>query len=475
MDFNKSIKSIPDDFVIAIFPEEGISVTGSDLRRYSGICASSLQKNGHKRIGIKMGNSPEFLYLLSGALRAGVKVTIINVFEDFKADYPTFNRESAAEIINSADDTPSFQEYSWGTEEPMIAINTSGTGGEKKLVEKCIWNFLGGNGINPFLRLILRAFGIRVYNCSPWYHNTGIALLLLSLAGVLVTQITAERYKPERMRQNINTILPNAIITTPTMLLRSVKCGKMALLAYIICTGEPLSETTINCLEENGGGQLLYNAYGTTETATISHLVYLFESATLSSKAIATILHITGFGGPVFNKQTSKPFCVGSLAKKVEVKIIKDGKEAKDGIPGQIHVRTKTMIDQWKDGFLNTGDLGFYKEGLLYICGRSLNVINRGGEKIIPADIKRVIENMENVKSCVVFGIPSETHGEDICAAIESDNGAEVVKASDFEHSLPKHMIPQHFLFLDSFPVTESGKVNLSILKSLAETRLSQS
>ena len=104
-----------------------------------------------------------------------------------------------------------------------------------------------------------------------------------------------------------------------------------------------------------------------------------------------------------------------------------------------------------------------------------MNVINRGGEKIIPADIERVIENMENVKSCVVFGIPSETHGEDICAAIESENAAEVVKASDLEHLLPKHMIPRHFIFLDSFPVTESGKVNLSILKSLAETRLSQS
>ena len=60
------------------------------------------------------------------------------------------------------------------------------------------------------------------------------------------------------------------------------------------------------------------------------------------------------------------------------------------------------------------------------------------------------------------------THGEDICAAIESENGEPVVSREMLSGLLPKYMLPQHFLFLDKFPLNASGKTDLAALRACA-------
>ena len=174
---------------------------------------------------------------------------------------------------------------------------------------------------------------------------------------------------------------------------------------------------------------------------------------------LTSFLRLSGLGGVIFNKKTRIPYCAGRIHKNVDVKVTQ---------AGEIMVRSKVMIGGSETGHFKTGDIGYVDNGLLFITGRSGYVINRSGEKISPLDIEQVIAKMEGVKSVLVFGIPSTTHGEDICAAIESDGGAEVVKASDLENALPKYMIPQRYLFFDRFPLTESGKVNLKKLRTFA-------
>ena len=464
MDFNKTIGSIPDGFEIALFPELGISVTGASLHQMSGKCAAWLQERGLKSIGIHIANYPEFLYLFAGAMRAGVKVVLLNALAEIGTDlpFPVFDREKVAGITGGQGNAPaSFSPYVWKSGEPIVSIMTSGTSGEKKLIDKSFDNFFGARGVRPGIRFLIRLFRIRVYNCSPWYHNTGMCLLLLNLSGGLFTQITAGRFNPEKMRHNINGTLPNYIITTPTMLYRCVSCGETRLPSYIICTGEHLSESTIDLLEINGGGQLLYNSYGTTETGAVSALTYVFDSVRMSGRIVEAALRLTGFGGAVFNKKTRRPGCAGEILKKADVKISGDG---------EVLVRTKIMTggSGTGTGYHNTGDIGFVENNLLFLTGRRGYVINRSGEKIVPDDIAKVLARMEGVKSVQVFGISSETHGEDICAAIESESGEKVFELSDLNGVLPNYMLPQHLLFLGSFPMTPSGKVDLSALKALA-------
>lgn len=126
------------------------------------------------------------------------------------------------------------------------------------------------------------------------------------------------------------------------------------------------------------------------------------------------------------------------------------------------------------DGRLhNTGDIGFLKDNLLFITARSSGIINRSGEKIDPSDIEKVLSGLAGVRSVAVFGIPSRTHGEDICAAIESDGGAPVIDRASLVDKLPNYLIPSHLLFFDRFPMTGSGKVDLTRLRATAIGRLS--
>lgn len=460
IDFNKTIGSIPDGFETVLFPELGISITGASLRQYSGICAAWLQEQGHKTIGIHIANYPEFIYLFAGAMRAGVKVALLNALNDVETDVPVLERDKVAEIIENQGSSPAeFSPYEWGIDEPVISIMTSGTSGGRKRIDKSFKNFYGTKGVRPGWKTLIKLLRIRIYNCAPWYHNTGICLVLLNLSGCLFTQITSGKFNPENMRQSINSTLPSFILTTPTMLYRCVSCGKTELPSYIICTGEFMPDPVIDLLERNGGGQLLYNTYGTTETGPISQLTYVFDSIKLSGRIVETILRLTRLSGAIFNKKTRLPHCAGKIYKKADVKIAQSG---------AITVRTKVMTGKSETIYLDTGDIGYIEKQLLFFSGRRGFVINRSGEKILPHDIEKVIAKMEGVKSVLVFGIPSTTHGEDICAAIESDGGTEVVKASDLENALPKYMIPQRYLFFDHFPLTESGKVNLKKLRTFA-------
>ena len=465
MDFNKTIGLFPDRFQLVFFPETGVSVTGADLRNLSARCAAWLHGHGYTTIGIHMVNCPEFIYLLTGALRTGVKVVLFNALSSIETDIPVFERETVEEILRDRpEDSAGFPRKDWGLDEAFLALYTSGTNGERKLIEKSIKHFFGQKGIRPMWRFVIRLLGIRVYNCTPWYHNTGITLLLLALGGVIVTQITAGRFNPEKMRKNINSTLPVMLLTTPTMLVRSACCGKIQLPLLIICAGESLSGETLELLERNGGGQLLYISYATTETGLITNFMYVFDSVRFKGKTILALLRAAGWKDMLFNKKTLKPRCVGVLRKGVEVDFSEKG---------EILVRTKMMTGGDGRELHNTGDIGYRQDNLLFITARSSGIINRSGEKIDPGDIEKVLSGLAGVRSVEVFGIPSRTHGEAVCAAIESDGGAPVIDRSSLIGKLPNYLIPSHFLFFERFPMTESGKVDLATLKATAISSLS--
>ena len=464
IDFNKTICSLPDNFKVVVFPEEDFCITGSLLKRNSAIFASWLQEQGLRTISIHIGNYPEFVYLFSGALRAGVKSVVLNALNKVESDVPVFDRETVADILEKrAAVPPVFKEYVWKMDEPLVVMSTSGTCGQRTMIEKSMRDFFGAKGIRFSWRFSIRLIRARLYNCAPWYHNTGMMLRLLSLSGVLGTEITEGKFNPEVMRRNLNKTHPGFSLSTPTMLLRCVKCGDVRLPRYNITFGETLSMETLHLLE-NKGGELLYNVYGTTEKGPFSRFFYVYENAGLRGKGISWILHAAGLGDFIFNRKTIKPFCTGRLQKTVKVKIVdENGETPGDGVPGEILVCKGPSKE-----YFATGDIGYVDEdGLLFVCGRKTSVINRSGEKILPGDIEKVVRDFPGVDSVLVFGIPSKTHGEDICLAIESHNGVSIGK-SDLEGKLPRYMIPQHYSVWEQFPMNPSGKVDLNAIRTAA-------
>ena len=135
---------------------------------------------------------------------------------------------------------------------------------------------------------------------------------------------------------------------------------------------------------------------------------------------------------------------------------------------------TAAAIDE--DGWLHTGDLAIRDEhGNYRITGRIKDMIIRGGENIYPKEIEDFIYTHPDVKDVQVVGVPDKTYGEAVLAVVIKRDGANVTEAeiSEFVRShMAKHKTPKYIRFIDSFPMTGSGKIQKYKLREWAVEEL---
>ena len=97
-------------------------------------------------------------------------------------------------------------------------------------------------------------------------------------------------------------------------------------------------------------------------------------------------------------------------------------------VEGELWLRSRTQIlgylnyqmDSFTDdGWFRTGDLvETTADGFLRIVGRRKELINVGGEKVLPAEIEAVLLQMPEIKDCLVYGEPSAITGQVVCADV---------------------------------------------------------
>ncbi|MBZ5606258.1 MAG: hypothetical protein LAO79_28540, partial [Acidobacteriia bacterium] len=102
------------------------------------------------------------------------------------------------------------------------------------------------------------------------------------------------------------------------------------------------------------------------------------------------------------------------------------------------------------------------EDGYLFLTGRIKEIINRGGEKISPAEIDEVLNAHPAVAEALAFSMPDERLGEDVAAAVVLRNtpspGMET-ELRDFAASrLVPSKVPRRFVFLDEIPKAATGK-----------------
>jgi len=72
-----------------------------------------------------------------------------------------------------------------------------------------------------------------------------------------------------------------------------------------------------------------------------------------------------------------------------------------------------------EDGWFRTGDLVEENaDGFIKIKGRATEVINVGGEKVLPLELESVLLGSPLVADCVVYGVPNAITGQSVCVDV---------------------------------------------------------
>lgn len=181
----------------------------------------------------------------------------------------------------------------------------------------------------------------------------------------------------------------------------------------------------------------------------------------------------------------AKPGTVGAApAGELEIRG-DDGQPLGPGKPGQIMLRGPSVtpgylydIDDTPTGlveaWLATGDIGVVDaEGDLRVVGRTKEIINRGGEKISPYDVEKVLLQHPAVREAAAFAVPHPRLGENVAAAVVLNEGAGADSSAliEFLHDrLAPFQMPRHVHVLANLPKGATGKISRAKLSaSLAD------
>jgi fatty-acyl-CoA synthase len=173
---------------------------------------------------------------------------------------------------------------------------------------------------------------------------------------------------------------------------------------------------------------------------------------------------------------------VGRVQPHLEVKIIdSEGRIVPRGVPGELCTRGyAVMLGYWEDPertaqaidaarWMHTGDLATIDaEGFCNIVGRIKDLVIRGGENIYPREVEEFLYRHPKIEDVQVFGVPDKRFGEELCAWI---------KLRAHEHMTPDdvrafctgqiahYKVPRHIKFVESFPMTVTGKMQKFIMR----------
>lgn len=216
----------------------------------------------------------------------------------------------------------------------------------------------------------------------------------------------------------------------------------LASLDYVMSASGPLDPETRDAFEQRYGIPVLL-AYGATEFA--------------GSVCTWTPELYREFGAL---KRSSS----GRVLPDTEVRIVDPGTGAEVPIDarGVLEARIPSIGPDW----IRTNDLASLDaDGFITLHGRADGAINRGGFKILPESVRRVLVSHPAVRDAAVVGVPDARLGEVPFAAVEPVGGVPAPSPDELvalvRDALPKHCVPVDLVVVDELPRTQSLKVSL--------------
>ena len=174
---------------------------------------------------------------------------------------------------------------------------------------------------------------------------------------------------------------------------------------------------------------------------------------------------------------------VGLIGPHLEIKIVDPatGKVVPVEQPGELCTRGySVMLGYWNNPeatanaidtarWMHTGDLATMdEEGYINIVGRIKDMIIRGGENVYPREIEEFLYTHPKISDVQVIGVPDAKYGEEILAWVQLKAGeqatTEEIRAF-CQGQIAHYKIPRYIKFIDSFPMTVTGKVQKFLMR----------
>ena len=270
----------------------------------------------------------------------------------------------------------------------------------------------------------------------------------------------------------------NAFFSVPSFIknlddIKKLKSPELSKIKHLVFGGEPIPKGLASNLYSSIKNIKVYNVYGTTETAIISHW-YLIP------KKIKFYDEIS----------------VGKELPNFRVILVKNNKEAKINEAGDVHVYgPQVSPGYWNNSFLTnlqfvkhpfdnrlpqkvyrTGDLlRKDKNGMYYFVGRTDNQVKIRGHRVELEEVENCIKQIEGVNDSVAiaYSRTGKASSSDLFVFVRTNN-TKINKTyinNLIQKKLPSFMYPSDiFIFKEDFPRTQNGKVDKKgLIKKILE------
>ncbi|WP_137875272.1 AMP-binding protein [Rhodococcus sp. Q] len=308
-------------------------------------------------------------------------------------------------------------------------------------------------------RLPLRSRGTTVV-ASPIFHTWALAGIQIALA-LRSTLILNRRFDPAATVESVARHGADTLWLVPTMLQRITDLPKderdvdLSSLRVIAASGSAIPTGVVHKTFD-AFGDVLYNFYGSTEVSWAS----IAQPAELR-------VHPTTAGRPP----------LGTVVKILD----DDGNPVPAGTVGRVFVGNGMLFEGYTrsgsekevvDGMMSTGDVGHFDDtGLLFLDGRSDDMIVSGGENVYPREVENLLSELSGVLEVAVIGVDDAEFASRLAAWVvrtDDEDGAALTVDSVRDHvrsHLARFCVPRDVTFLDELPRNATGKVVPRLLR----------
>ena len=473
------------------YPDQPAVMLGQQTLRYRELedltarVASWLRGRGISagdRVGLMAPNTPEFVELYYGILRAGAVVVPMNPqFKSREVQYYLSDSGAALALAwHGVADQATAGAHGAGTDlviiEPSelaglladvhplpavadrapgdtaVILYTSGTTGEPKGAELTHANLLSNVEVTRTTLLGLTPQDV-VLGALPLFHSFGqtVAMGCAIASGACLTLLP--RFDPARALEIIKRDQVTVLMGVPTMyasLLHGAAGGAGDVTSVRLCVsgGAAMPVELMRGFEKQFDCMIL-EGYGLSETSPVA-----------------------SFNHP---DRERKPGTIGQAIAGVEMRVQSDaGDPLPPGEIGEIAIRgDNVMKGYWRrpedtaqamaGGWFRTGDLGRVDlDGYFSIVDRKKDMIIRGGLNVYPREVEEVLYEHPAVAEAAVIGVPDELLGEEVAAVVRLKPGASADPDELREHvkgQLAGYKYPRQVWIVDEMPHGGSGKI----------------